>query len=881
MIRHHTQNSLGGQSFCGWLGRPLAAESFLALFIVLLFAVLPSFDFFQEYELKAFDLLFRLKRKLPALNIVTHIDIDDKSVAKIGKWPWSREKHATLIRILNECGAKMIAFDVLFIESGRALPKSLDSKEQLGTMLAKLSDSISPPSQPISPSLLEEVRTMRAFLEEEIILEDREFYNALRQSRAQIFLPFYIPLDERESQGEGAEISLSEDRFAEDVSVKAAGLRIPVAKKVTMPISAFLPYLAGSGFVNGEPDLDGVMRRIPLLWKVGNHFYTNLFLEVSLRHLGIEPPRFLVTKNEVLVYQAGDLALRIPITPQGEMFVNWTGKWPGGFIHIPYSGVLLLDQVRRDKSELFSLLDQKYGQGEIAGLKETATLLKAEDRDTETSALEEKISQKEKDLLAFLEKNFARGKERFLHEPPSPAFLDLSRDFALVQKLTSKETELKEKITSYVKDKICIIGLTATGTQDLKPTPLHATYPMVGMNSNMINTLVTRNFIRRIAEGWNIFFVALSGIAILLITVLSTSGWAALLTLLYLVLYGAAAFLAFDRIGIWMNVVSPLGCAGLTFATITTVRYAVQSLEKNRIKTAFQSYLSQEVVAEILKNPSKLKLGGEMRNMTLLFADIRGFTAISEQFDAQGLTHFINRFLTPMTEIVLKHRGTIDKYMGDCIMAFWNAPVEDPEHARHACEAALDMRACLADLNRKLEEEARDQNKPFQPIEIGIGLNTGDCCVGNMGSAQRFDYSVLGDEVNLAARFEGQSKTYGVDILIGQNTCAQSKGLAALELDLIRAKGKNRPVHIFALLGDETLSEAPEFKELRKHHDAMLFFYRGRDWVKTKNLIEECRKHDREQKLKILYELYRSRIASFELAPPAPDWDGVYIALSK
>ncbi len=880
MRRHDTQNSLKRQSFFRWLERPAAAGSLSALLIIFLFLALPSFRFFQEYELKALDLLFRLKRKPPALDLVTHIDIDDKSIDRIGKWPWPREKHAALIKILNECGAKIIAFDVLFIERGRALPKSVNSKGELQAKLKKLSDSMAGPSQ-LSQPLLDEVRKIRAFLEEEIILEDREFRNAIRQSKAQIFLPFYIPLGEKAPPGESVDIPFEEDRFSKNVGLKSDGLKIPSAKKKIMPRDIFLPYLAGSGFVNGEPDMDGTMRRIPLLWKVGNRFYAHLFFEVALRHLGIENAVFSVSKNELEVSQTNGTALRIPITPQAEMFVNWTGRWPGGFAHIPYSAVLLLDHVRRDKSELFTLLDQKYAQGEIARLREERTLLKADAPEAETLKLEDTILQKERDLLSFLEKNFKKGEARFLDEPSSPVFLDLSRDFALVQEIRDKEIRLKDKIASCVKEKICIIGLTATGTQDIQPTPLQPAYPMVGMNSNMINTLLTRSFIRQAPEAWNIFFVILSGTAIFLITVLSASGWGSLGTFFYLIFYSAAAFLAFDRAGIWINVVSPLGCGGLTFAAMTSVRYTLQSLEKNRIKTAFQSYLSREVVAEILKNPASLKLGGQTRNMTLLFADIRGFTAISETFDAQGLTGFINRFLTPMTEIVLRRRGTIDKYMGDCIMAFWNAPVEDPEHARHACEAALEMRTCLKEINRKLRQEAQDQNRPFQPIEIGIGLNTGDCCVGNVGSAQRFDYSVLGDEVNLASRFEGQSKTYGVDILIGQNTCAQIKGFAVLELDLIRAKGKKRPVHIFALLDGETLSEASEFQELRKVHEAMLAFYRNREWKRAGDLIEECRKRDGRQRLKSLYDLYRLRIVSFESAPPAPDWDGVYVALSK
>ena len=267
--------------------------------------------------------------------------------------------------------------------------------------------------------------------------------------------------------------------------------------------------------------------------------------------------------------------------------------------------------------------------------------------------------------------------------------------------------------------------------------------------------------------------------------------------------------------------------------------------------------------------------------MTLLFCDIRGFTTISEQFDAEGLTRLINKFLTPMTEIIMAREGTIDKYMGDCIMAFWNAPLEDLDHARHACETALEMSARLGPLNDELRAEAEAAGRDHIPIKIGIGINSGEVCVGNMGSDQRFDYSVLGDAVNLAARLEGQSKTYGVGIVVGENSRTRAPDMAALELDLIQVQGKTTAVRIFALLGDGSFNHDGAFRDLTDAHDRMLSAYRKQDWRGARERMESCRGLDNGLGLAAFYDLYAQRISDYEQNPPPADWDGVFIATSK
>ena len=308
--------------------------------------------------------------------------------------------------------------------------------------------------------------------------------------------------------------------------------------------------------------------------------------------------------------------------------------------------------------------------------------------------------------------------------------------------------------------------------------------------------------------------------------------------------------------------------------------YLRTETERRQVRRAFSRYLSPAVVEQLAAHPEKLTLGGEMKPMTMLFCDIRDFTTISEKFDAEKLTRFINRFLTPMTDIILEGKGTIDKYMGDCIMAFWNAPLDDPEHAKNACRSALAMRDKLGRLNEVWRADAKSEGRDFAPVRVGTGLNTGVCAVGNLGSDQRFDYSVVGDDVNLASRLEGQSKTYGVDIVIGENTRAEAEDFATLELDLITVKGKTQPTRVYALLGDETLKNDPDFQTLNERHQAMIEAYRGQVWQRARELVDECRALS-DSRLVTLYDLYEERIEDYAENPPGADWDGVYVALRK
>lgn len=431
--------------------------------------------------------------------------------------------------------------------------------------------------------------------------------------------------------------------------------------------------------------------------------------------------------------------------------------------------------------------------------------------------------------------------------------------------------------TAQVEGHILLVGTSAAGLKDIRATPLNPATSGVEVHAQAIEQVLLGQFIER--PGWmlgaELAVMVLAAILLTLAMSLLPFLWSAVLTISLLAAAGYASLYAFTHHHLLTDPLTPGIAIVLVYLSESLRRFITTEREKQQIRSAFSHYMSPAMVERLAENPQALKLGGEMREMTILFCDVRGFTTISEQFDAEGLTRFINRLLTPLTDEILSHQGTIDKYMGDAIMAFWNAPLDDEAHAEHGCRAALHMLVRLEELNALLKKEGS------LPVGIGIGLNTGIVCVGNMGSEQRFDYSALGDDVNLASRLEGQSKTYGVHIVIGEKTLHKLSGFATLELDLIKVKGKTEAVRIHTVLGEAELAQSATFLTLAKAHAAMLESYRRQQWQEAKNYIAACRESGAGLEIDGLYDLYAERIADYAAAPPPADWDGVYVATSK
>jgi adenylate cyclase len=439
-----------------------------------------------------------------------------------------------------------------------------------------------------------------------------------------------------------------------------------------------------------------------------------------------------------------------------------------------------------------------------------------------------------------------------------------------------------------IKDKLVLIGTSAQGLRDIRATPLDAVVPGVEVHANILENVIFGSALLRPlqAQTLEIFAFIVAGLIIIVVTPMVNARVGALT---FLALAGGLVWWswnAFDQRRELYDPVYPIFVAFLFYSFITYASFTREESQRKQIRGAFSQYLAPAVVEQLARDPSQLKLGGENREMTFMFSDIRGFTSISELFDAEGLTKLINRLLTPLTDRILEHNGTIDKYMGDCVMAFWNAPLSVPDHPRDACKAGLAMIKSLRELNTTLEAEAKAEKREHRPLAIGIGINTGIACVGNMGSTQRFGYSVLGDPVNLASRLEGQSKSYHTTVVLGDTTAATVADMAILELDLIKVKGKAQAVRIFTLLGDETLAQTEGYKALRRSHDEMLAAYRAQAWDKAESLCEACKPlaaalTGAVADITELYDLYLERIADYRANPPGPNWDAVYVATSK
>lgn len=424
-----------------------------------------------------------------------------------------------------------------------------------------------------------------------------------------------------------------------------------------------------------------------------------------------------------------------------------------------------------------------------------------------------------------------------------------------------------------VKGKVVIVAVTAMGTYDQRVTPFSPNVPGVEVHAAALQNLIAGDALVRnrniylVEIALSLLLAILLGVALHRLRILTGTLVAIVITLTYI---GLDYFWLF-RENLWFHQIPFLGQVSLTWASVTLWGYLTEGREKALLKKEFSTVLAPTVVDELLKNPELAGLGGAERELTVMFSDIRGFTSISEKLTPEGLTSFLNEYLTPMTDILLQRQGTLDKYMGDAIMAFWGAPIAQPDHATRACLAALDMMRALS----LMRQRWRDEGKP--DIDIGIGLNTGNMRVGFMGSERMRNYTLLGDNVNLGSRLEGVNKQYGTNIIISQYTYdAVKHAVYARELDAIRVKGKREPVIIFELRG-EGRPEGDE-ADFIEAFETGLKLYKGRCFEEAKERFVEAMAIVGED---FTSRLYIERCDAFLQDPPPADWDGVYEMKTK
>ncbi|MCB1457421.1 MAG: adenylate/guanylate cyclase domain-containing protein [Nitratireductor sp.] len=399
-----------------------------------------------------------------------------------------------------------------------------------------------------------------------------------------------------------------------------------------------------------------------------------------------------------------------------------------------------------------------------------------------------------------------------------------------------------DAIRPQIEGNIVFIGTSAIGLRDLRITALGESVPGVLMHAQIADQILSGEFLQRpdIALGMENGIMATA--SLLLVAVLPFAGvvWSAMLGLVVATAIAGGSWLAFSRYGLLIDPVYPLATAGLVYLCTTILLFAVTEREKRFVRRAFQRYLAPDLLKKLENNPEALKLGGEIRDMTLMFMDIRGFTPISEKLAPEELVAFLNKLLSPLSEAILAREGAIDKYIGDSIMAFWNAPLDVEDHARKSALAALDMLRIVGELNAQDRFGFHQPEPGLGDVMIGIGLNSGEGCVGNMGSANRFDYSVVGDTVNIAARIESSCKAIGWPLLMSEMTASRCEDFAMLEARAIALKGKSKPVRLFALVGGPELAQTENWKKLLVRHQACLDALSGDSSAKIETLVRDC-----------------------------------------
>tara|TARA_B100000959_G_scaffold220167_1_gene232644 strand:+ start:903 stop:3074 length:2172 start_codon:yes stop_codon:yes gene_type:complete len=422
--------------------------------------------------------------------------------------------------------------------------------------------------------------------------------------------------------------------------------------------------------------------------------------------------------------------------------------------------------------------------------------------------------------------------------------------------------------SSYFEGKITIVGTSASGLFDLRSNAIEQNVPGVTIVAQFVQQIFSNTFLKR--PDWLLGLEFLAGlvISVLMTIVIQRNGPVGGLAVFALgngsVVYTSYYF--FINHQYLVDPISPLVICLIAYLVITFFNFLFTELERSKVRTAFSQYLTPAMVEKLAQSSESLVLGGERKEMTFLFSDIRGFTAISEKYqkDPEGLTDLINQVLTVLSNEILATEGTIDKYMGDCIMAFWNAPTDQPDHRERALQSAFAMQKALTNLNLDLERSEQDM------LSVGIGINSGQCIVGNMGSEDRFDYTVLGDAVNLASRLEGQCSHYGFEMILGEETAKSLQGHQIVELDLLAVKGKTEPVKIYTAL------ENFDQSDFVKDHNQFLSFYRTQKWAEA---LEHIKKYQPQIiEFGIYYDLFLRRIDELKENPPGNDWQGVFIA---
>lgn len=699
---------------------------------------------------------------------VRFIDIDEESLKRIGQWPWPRTTLASITRNLNEAGAGVISWDMVFPETDRTSPTSIarglpagqewdETRNQLATL---------PDNDAVFAEVLSQTPSVLGFI-----------LGATDTGRRPLLKAGIARIGDAES------------------SLADAVQSLPGA---TVPLDRLQQAAPGIGAFNTITDDDGIVRRVPLLIGMRSEGETEVYPGLALETLRVAIGRATGTYPTIQVKMAG-----------------------GG-------GELALGQPNR-------IVSIKLGPFVIPSTIDGQMWI------------------------------------HFTEDQPSrkiPAWKVLEQPEALAD----------------LEGAAIFIGTSAAGLLDLRTTPRRIDTPGVEVHVQALEQMLLGQHLGRPdwSDGAELAFALILGLLVVMTIHRVPVFWIAGVAVVAILFAIGASWWAFTEHRWLLDPVAPSLNIAFVFTAASLVKFMRTEAERRTVRSAFAQYLPPDVVNDIAADPSKLKLGGDTRELSIMFCDIRGFTPIAESFraDPQGLTRLINRVLTPLSRDVLTHRGTIDKYIGDCIMAFWNAPLDIENHPTLACDCALAMQDSLVALNRELTAEGFYRLHTVSPIAVTVGINTGTCVVGNMGSDLRFDYSALGDAVNLSARIQSFAGNYGFPLVVGEDTVAHvADKFAFLELDFLAVKGRAAPTRLYALLGHAHVRETRNFQELDAILQGLIKAFRSQAWDEANDAIARGRAL-RGAPVEI-FDTYAERIHHFRNDPPPTDWDGSWSARDK
>jgi adenylate cyclase len=892
----------------------------LGLDLLIPFAVAAFFSlanllgFYRNAELRIYDLALHLKPAVPENPSLLFLDIDDTAIAKVGSFPWSRDLMADGLITMSEFGAAYAVFDIEYVDPS---PRGVDAQlleqevpELFGSEFGLIKQNIRDLFEALRQGnigladaadyirQLEELTdSSRQKLLAKVaeIARDNDAYlgRAARLFGKTFFTVNMVPEPEPNLSEELRRyvldnIALPRVQVAEGLPHMAADIR-----------PAILPVMRGAlgaGFPNVVIDRDGVRRRIDLVRGYGERFFAQLGFAALLDWLG--GPEVSVEASRIVLKGAqlpgkGRRDLVIPLAEGRRFLINWPKKkYLDSFRHLTYWELVRYRRLEQDLVHNLKLmegagylaefkgnyglldpfryaqriLEEVLGGGDLRGMEEYRQARETFFRDVGQfleGPAEAELAGKYENLLASGQlKESDRAAVRQVQEA-------LPKVFAATREVYKNLAQSRATLQEELKGSFCILGWTGTSTTDIGVTPFEEEYMNVGTHAAVVNTILSGRFLDSLA--WWVSALAALGLAVAVYFLTHRLGplGSILVGLGFLVLIAALGLGFFLVTGIYLQLLTPLLTVFFTLFVLILFKFLVLEKEKSYIRNAFSHYLSTDVINELIADPEKLKLGGEKKLLTAMFTDVRGFSTISETMDPTELVKLLNAYLTEMSNIVLELRGTIDKYEGDAIIAFFGAPVTYADHAGRACTAAVRMKK----MEKYLNEHFLTEKVSPGPLVTRIGLNTGEMVVGNMGTAQKMDYTIMGNSVNLASRLEGVNKQYGTWILASEATRQEAgEAFAWRQMDRVRVVGISQPVRLYELLEERSAVDASTLAAVEIFHQAQALF-EARDWDKAAGLFEEVR---RLLPADGPAEVFLKRCQEFKRKPPADSWDGVF-----